>query len=553
MRTATLTEAQSNLSAYVLPNFVIRQGEPNPSGNIYTNWATAHAAALLVPGPKIIEFDSSLNSCSIGPSGIYDITDITLQNLRSPTSTTDVVTIDDGVKLSGMWSIGNFTTLESHSSSSVFDVVDKTIIIFNVGAQLRADGASAPPLFIDNGIICNMLLNFGSSIGDSGTPVPAVQVDGTGQLGIYVTAVGSINSNSITGTGIVQVAIASTSAQIDPNQPGLTTPMGVFNLCSASLSNYIYVIGDLPLWNTSPQITDVQVALTSLNHRADFFIFQPNGANGGPFYTSWITMYDAIVALQGPRKITVIVDDTFGPVVIPAGFWGSNSCEIEFVGMGASAATGTPTQMILDDGVVLTLTDITFTDLGVTCNNTTGPVIDVTPPKRVRLRGLTTLTTAGTSPFMQSFFASPLRLEMHDYSKLIAGTSPIVSVPNGGVFSLHADGEAIVEANTLSIGSGTIEGVQSGGAVINPTQPLGTFPVRTAGTFVLQFNNSDLIANHLTGDHELGVQWVSMTVYDDNNDKIIPDNENVAVPTNYDIDLTSFVPITGTWTLVVTR
>lgn len=65
------------------------------------------------------------------------------------------------------------------------------------------------------------------------------------------------------------------------------------------------------------------------------------------------------------------------------------------------------------------------------------------------------------------------------------------------------------------------------------------------------FVNADLVGNVLTVTHNLGQRYHSVTVYDDNDDLIFPDNVNDVDANNVDIDLSSFAPISGTWNVVV--
>jgi hypothetical protein len=52
--------------------FIYREGEPSPSGNVYSSWAAAYAARTAFKGSAIIEIDSRFGSPTI-PAGVYDM------------------------------------------------------------------------------------------------------------------------------------------------------------------------------------------------------------------------------------------------------------------------------------------------------------------------------------------------------------------------------------------------------------------------------------------------------------------------------------------------
>jgi hypothetical protein len=58
-------------------SFVFRPGDPNPRGNVYTDWNALVAALATVEGYKLLEFDDSIISpIVIPPGGPYDMTGV---------------------------------------------------------------------------------------------------------------------------------------------------------------------------------------------------------------------------------------------------------------------------------------------------------------------------------------------------------------------------------------------------------------------------------------------------------------------------------------------
>jgi len=71
------------------------------------------------------------------------------------------------------------------------------------------------------------------------------------------------------------------------------------------------------------------------------------------------------------------------------------------------------------------------------------------------------------------------------------------------------------------------------------------------GAFLLSFDNSDLSAGSLTVNHDLQSMYVSVSIYDNNKNLIIPDEVTLVDSSNFTVDLGRYVPITGTWNVLV--
>jgi hypothetical protein len=66
------------------------------------------------------------------------------------------------------------------------------------------------------------------------------------------------------------------------------------------------------------------------------------------------------------------------------------------------------------------------------------------------------------------------------------------------------------------------------------------------------FNNDDLTSGELNIAHSLGTTFPTVIIRDDNMNRIIPDDDEVVDLNNAKIDLSSYVPINGTWFYSVT-
>lgn len=72
-----------------------------------------------------------------------------------------------------------------------------------------------------------------------------------------------------------------------------------------------------------------------------------------------------------------------------------------------------------------------------------------------------------------------------------------------------------------------------------------------AANYQLSFTNSDLVSNILTVNHNLDQKHVSVTVFNNSDTQIIPDEVTLIDSNSLQVDLTSFGTITGTWTALV--
>jgi hypothetical protein len=69
--------------------------------------------------------------------------------------------------------------------------------------------------------------------------------------------------------------------------------------------------------------------------------------------------------------------------------------------------------------------------------------------------------------------------------------------------------------------------------------------------FRASFTNATLTGGALTVTHGLGQQFVDVTIFDNNNKKVQPDDVTCGSATAATVDLSSFGSLTGTWNVLV--
>lgn len=107
----------------------------------------------------------------------------------------------------------------------------------------------------------------------------------------------------------------------------------------------------------------------------------------------------------------------------------------------------------------------------------------------------------------------------------------------------------------------TYSGMESSGVRVNqygnglefyPTSEGGGGSGYATGVgYSTTFDDGDLIAGVLTVTHNLGIRYNIVQIFDNNFEQIIPDSITLDSTTECSVDLSSFVPIAGTWYVVV--
>jgi hypothetical protein len=66
-------------------------------------------------------------------------------------------------------------------------------------------------------------------------------------------------------------------------------------------------------------------------------------------------------------------------------------------------------------------------------------------------------------------------------------------------------------------------------------------------TKLIEFTNDDVMANILTIQHNMGIEFPSVVVYDNSRLQVIPSDINAITEDKIIIDLTGLAPFTGNW------
>lgn len=139
------------------------------------------------------------------------------------------------------------------------------------------------------------------------------------------------------------------------------------------------------------------------------------------------------------------------------------------------------------------------------------------------------------------------------YSGLVTGLSGLTA--GAGYFLSAATPAAITATAPVTVGNIVkpvlIADTTTSGYVFNMrgNEVLASTP--TVSSYRDSFVDGDLTAGVLTVTHSLSQKYVSVSVYNNNDDLIIPDDVTVINTTSLTIDLTGFGTLTGTWNLVV--
>jgi hypothetical protein len=107
----------------------------------------------------------------------------------------------------------------------------------------------------------------------------------------------------------------------------------------------------------------------------------------------------------------------------------------------------------------------------------------------------------------------------------------------------------VVSGNVPYLVSGinTIITTGTNGQVVISVPTVGTYSGAGGGYYSTSFNDINLVSSVLYVNHGLGTQYVNVDVWDNNNEKVIPNYVKATNANSVDIGLASFAPIAGTW------
>ncbi len=242
-------------------NVIYREGEPAPSGNIYSSWTTALAAAQL-SRPCQMVIDSSLGSGQVTP-GIFDITNIQLRGVDG--SVPSFLGVADGATFLG-WGGAEMLIITSFSAAPIFEAIAPTSggfteLNFGRGALLQAEDGAAPPIHVAGGIILLIGAQEGATLGDATNPV--LGIDGGGLCEVFLYSGSAISDNATAGDGELDVVSFSASSAVGA-QPDITT-LNIELLTEATEVAYLPPVPGR--WAPVPEI--VSTALDQLSNRID--------------------------------------------------------------------------------------------------------------------------------------------------------------------------------------------------------------------------------------------------------------------------------------------
>jgi len=219
--------------------FIFRPGEPSPSGNVYSVWASLVTDAAAVKGPKAVYFDNTLAPCSI-PTGIWDFASCTyFFSCDDHPAQADVpLTVDDGAVLRSVFHFGGSLAITSNSKSPV-------IVSPLPGARYTFSGTTTLTQADPAGTFIR------SSTGFVFSPVevvtlerariltgngPAISVTGFGAfVNIYSLDDSVIQANTVArNAGTFATGYTVDSASIDTTQAGIPGGVLTVNLLSTA-------------------------------------------------------------------------------------------------------------------------------------------------------------------------------------------------------------------------------------------------------------------------------------------------------------------------------
>lgn len=200
------------------------------------------------------------------------------------------------------------------------------------------------------------------------------------------------------------------------------------------------------------------------------------------------------------------------------------------------------------DGSVTSVT-LTSASTGITVSNAT-----------VTTNGTITLNLAGELAGLNAL--STTGLVVRTGSGTYTGRTITANAAAGTQGIAVTNGDGVAGAPTVGF---SISGLTAAGSVTGTTQVAvydGTNNLRATVSQIaaavtgftksarMSFTNATLSSGLLTFTHNLGTQFNEVSIYDNNNKKVQPDDITATSTTVATIDLSSFGTLTGTWNVV---
>lgn len=328
---------------------------------------------------------------------------------------------------------------------------------------------------------------------------------------------------------------------------------------------------------------------------------------GGGTATTWAQVYTQIQSAKAPTTIYFMASAPGVPGVIPAGTYDLKGATLSALKTGDPQAT----IISMDPGAVLRNLYSVKNALVLECHPQAADCFeyDLAGPSDVPVmiveRGAV-LKNSGIAPAL-TVDGSFAALSMYENGAIDPGTAPVVKCKNGGTLLLYFISSAFGFLDSGALvddGTGNLKIVHDGEANFTSplpfpgfTNPVGTanwpvginggagpsalIPVATGPTgapvlpgctyfdttletlltydgmdwmpskYNSTFVNGDLAAGVLTVTHNMHQQYGSVTIYDDSDKVVVPDSVTATGVDTVDVDLTTKVPLAGTWKVVV--
>lgn len=242
------------------------------SGNVYNSWSDLYSAITLVPGPKTIYFDNSIQSPCIIPAGNYILSDCTFEGKPTPPNffpSLTKVQIDPGVTWAGL---SNFSFLSLDFKNITFvDTPISHLLNFDY-CEVTSNGTSAIWNITSTTSVAAKTSFFNGNIS-----VPVIRIAANKTLFLFLSYGSSINSQAISGDptttfqpGVLDTVTPELNIVSQANFFGttiITSPSQAYNLP--------YAAGVTGNWGATPK--QVAEALDQLASRP---ITGPKGATG---------------------------------------------------------------------------------------------------------------------------------------------------------------------------------------------------------------------------------------------------------------------------------
>jgi len=217
---------------------VVPSGPAGVGGNQFADFASAWAAGLLVPGPKVMQFDDSFAPIDVGP-GSYDAREwifegrlrgntpnVIVNLLEGAQFTRPPVTLRYGLTLRGM---------ATATPNILMDNLD--VLILTEGGSVEIDGAAtAPVLQIDPGpgpdgpfLACLVGGILGSGNGDIEILAGAASVT------IILDTLGNLANDSLFGAGSASALVTAQTVYL-AGVPLVQTGLAAFQVVDLSVS-----------------------------------------------------------------------------------------------------------------------------------------------------------------------------------------------------------------------------------------------------------------------------------------------------------------------------